>query len=89
MCNLFISCKHEDDDEEEQEDKCEVLLENRVFVCIGLQKDDHEITGWVMVINKNLSDVTFWDPIHHKEWDLKGRIAADNKEHLKEYLAQD
>ena len=42
-----------------------------------------------MVINKNLSDVTFWDPIHHKNWDLKGRIAADNKEDLKAYLAQD
>ena len=86
MCNLFISCIRED--EEEQEDDCEVLLENRVFVCLGCQKD-HEITGWVMVINKNLSDVTFWDHIHHKNWDLKGRIAADNKEDLKAYLAQD
>ena len=42
-----------------------------------------------MVINKNLSDVTFWDPILHKEWPLKGRIAADNKEQLKAYLAHD
>ena len=67
MCNLFISCIRED--EEVQEDECEVLLENRVFVCLGCSKDQ-EITGWVMVINKNLSDVTFWDPIHHKEYPL-------------------
>ena len=39
-----------------------------------------------MVINKNLLDVTFWDPIHHKTYLLKGRIAVDNKDDLKTYL---
>lgn len=81
MCNLFISCVNEDDEDYEPE----VALENRVFVCLGCNKDN-EITGWVMVFNKNLIDVTFWDPIHHKNYELKGRVSADNKDDLKKYL---
>jgi hypothetical protein len=44
----------------------EIPLENRVYVCIGTKVNTYEITAWVMVFNKNLDSVVFWDVHEHK-----------------------
>ena len=35
-------------------------VNDRVFVCLGLQKDDTP-TAWTMIISKDFSDVTMWE----------------------------
>jgi hypothetical protein len=34
-------------------------LENRVFLCIGTLKNNYQFHVWVMIIEKNLEDITF------------------------------
>ena len=57
---------------------------NRVFVCQGKLKDNKQSHCWVMVINDNYRDVTFYDPKLDYNFELEYRIQDPNK--LKKFL---
>lgn len=60
------------------EEKINDTIEDRVFVCIGRYKKLPEKQAvWVMTIDKDWQIVTMWDPVKHKETELKGRIRLD------------
>ena len=57
---------------------------NRVFVCQGKLKDNKQSHCWVMVINDNYRDVTFYDPKLDYNFELGYRIQDPSK--LKKFL---
>ena len=61
-------------------------LSSRVFLCIGTLKETHREHIWVMTIEKNCRDVTFWEPSTGKSKRLERRIEQSNE--LSEYLRQ-
>ncbi len=58
--------------------------ENRVFVCMGKMKNLGCGHSWIMTIDDNYKDVTFWDPRVNAKFILKGRI--ENHKILKRFL---
>jgi len=59
-------------------------LSSRVFVCIGTLKESHRPHVWVMTIEKNCKDVTFWEASTGKSKRLERRIEQSTD--LSEYL---
>lgn len=59
-------------------------LSSRVFVCIGTLKESHRPHVWVMTIEKNCKDVTFWEASTGKSKRLERRIEQSTE--LSEYL---
>ena len=53
--------------------------ENRVFVCMGKMKGLRTPHIWVMTIDDNYKDITFWDPRIGEKFSLKGRIKEKKK----------
>lgn len=58
--------------------------ENRVFVCYGKLKNLRNPHTWIMTIDDNYKDITFWDPRFSAKYELKGRI--ENPKRLKRFL---
>jgi len=66
-----------------------VPTENRVFVCLGTLNENNNSRkhAWVMTINRNFDEVTFWEPIKPVKYTLEGRINNLETEWLKNYLS--
>ena len=62
-------------------------IEDRVFVCVGRFKNKLDKQAvWVMTFDKEFQVVTLWNPVQHKEIELRGRIDRDEVDNLKAYL---
>ncbi len=48
--------------------------ENRVFVCLGKMKNLATAHTWIMTIDDNYKDITFWDPRVNAKFTLAGRV---------------
>lgn len=48
--------------------------ENRVFVCLGKMKNLGIAHLWIMTIDDNYRDITFWDPRVNAKFTLKARV---------------
>ncbi|KRX11165.1 C2 domain [Pseudocohnilembus persalinus] len=80
MAGLFMTVQEEQEYEQNQnqnkqnsKQKIQIPIEDRIFICLGTNQKFENI-AWVMVLEKNLIDVTFWDVIEHKQYFLPGRI---------------
>ena len=62
-------------------------IEDRIFICLGKNKKTEQDAVWVMTLNQNYDQVTFWDPKLYSEETLKYRIRQP--EYLKFYLSPD
>ncbi len=78
-------------EEEEEEEKSEpetkedeLPFANRVFVCLGTERTTKAPYAWVMTFDPECSNVTFWDPRCHKEYELRARVKE--KTFLQEFL---
>lgn len=59
---------------QDKEEKDVFPYENRVFVCMGKMKNLRVDHLWIMTIDDNYKDITFWDPRVSVKYQLKGRI---------------
>lgn len=66
------------------EEKDVFPYENRVFVCMGKMKGIGNAHTWIMTIDDNYRDITFWDPRVNSKFSLKGRV--ENSGFLKRFL---
>jgi len=77
-----VSGKDADSAEIEKE-----TVEDRVFVCVGTyRKNPRKRAVWVMTIDKDFQVVTHWNPVQHKELELRDRISKDQVDDMKAYL---
>jgi hypothetical protein len=78
--------KMADNGEEQPVDTIDTIDE-RVFVCYGMSADQLERQIWVMTIDKNFKEITFWDVKQHKNYVLKGRVKKEEFKYLGAYLS--
>jgi len=78
-----------DDEEKKKYDEKDIrypLLENRVFVCVGISKITKSTHFWVMTLNKRCDQIIFWETTTNEKYVLKGRIDPAEKYKLRFFL---
>jgi hypothetical protein len=64
----------------------EDTIGDRVFICIGKNKETEQRAIWIMTLSLNFDEVTFWEINQPIKYKMHGRILNGEDKNLKAYL---